>query len=61
LEALNNSNVADSSMVSVPENDGIMGVRYSDLVAPLVSAVQELSEQNRDLLERIEQLEAAQK
>jgi hypothetical protein len=68
LEALNNSNVADSSMVSVPENDGMMSVRYNDLLAPLISAVQEISEQNRglsqqnrDLLRRVEQLEAAQK
>jgi hypothetical protein len=61
LEALNNSTVADSSMVSVPENDGMMSVRYNDLLAPMISAVQELSEQNRDLLERIELLEAAQK
>lgn len=61
LEALNNSNLADSSMVSVPENDGMMSVRYNDLLAPLISAVQELSKQNRDLQRRIELLEAAQK
>jgi len=55
----------DFSGVDVPENEsGLLRLRYSDFVAPLVKAVQELSDQNEkkdlkisSLENRVEQLE----
>ena len=44
-------------MVEYTEDSDDYGVRYTELIAPLVKAVQELSEMNADLKARIEVLE----
>ncbi|MFV8817703.1 tail fiber domain-containing protein [Haliea sp. E17] len=59
--ALERNEATDSSMVSVSENDGMMSVRYNDLIAPMIAAIQELSEQNRELRQRLQVLESGQK
>ena len=47
----------DFSGVDAPENDkSVYGLRYAEFVVPLVKAVQELSEQNNKLQERINEL-----
>ena len=49
----------DFSGVDAPENDKTpYGLRYAEFVAPLVKAVQELSEQNNRLQEQINELTA---
>jgi len=49
----------DFSGVDAPKNeDDLYGLRYDEFVAPLVKAVQELSEKNDDLQEQIDELKA---
>jgi hypothetical protein len=49
----------DFSGVDAAKNDkDLYGLRYSDFVVPLVKAVQELSQQNDELKQRIEKLES---
>ena len=47
----------DIALVEYTEDSDDYGVRYTELIAPLVKAVQELSEMNADLKARIEVLE----
>ncbi|MBK7215153.1 MAG: tail fiber domain-containing protein [Bacteroidales bacterium] len=39
------------------DDKGYYSMRYNDLMAPMVKAIQELTKQNEELLKRIEQLE----
>ncbi len=47
-----------NDIVDKPKNDNDMyGIRYAELVVPLIKAVQELSKQNDDLKERLQKVE----
>jgi len=67
-EALNTSGAGGSNGIISKDDKGMYGVRYNDLMAPLVKAVQELNEElksevgnlkseNEELIKRIEKLE----
>ncbi len=63
LEVLEKHGLSESGMVSIPNNrDHFMSVRYNDLLAPIIKAIQELTEENKELKQRVikvEQLEAS--
>ena len=61
--ALNNAGASNNGIIS-KDDEGMYGVRYNDLLAPMVKAIQEqqemiktLQQENKDLIERILQLE----
>jgi len=49
-----------ANVVNTDEDSGLLSVAYTRLVPDLISAIQELTEQNKSLIARIEQLEAEQ-
>lgn len=62
-QTLNNNNVIDNGIIT-KDDEGMLSVRYNDLLAPMVKAIQELNEKNKnqekviqELLRRIENLE----
>ena len=61
LDALGVSTI-DTDIVGIDENEhyegGLMSIRYSALIMPLIKAVQELSQANAQLEARISALEA---
>ena len=61
--ALNNAGARNNGIIS-KDDEGMYGVRYNDLIAPMVKAIQEqqemintLQQENKDFKERIVQLE----
>ncbi|MFI5220818.1 MAG: tail fiber domain-containing protein [Bacteroidia bacterium] len=54
-QVLNSSGASDNGIISKDDN-GMYGVRYNDLIAPMVKAIQELNKQNQDQQKLIEQL-----
>lgn len=61
LEALNNEGYAFGGIDNPKYTGGedVYSVGYTEIIAPLVKSVQELSEENKDLRSRIEKLEGA--
>jgi hypothetical protein len=57
-EAAKKLNFEFSGVDKPQSKDGLYGLRYDNFIAPLVKAVQELSQQNGDLKNRVEKLEA---
>lgn len=53
-DVLKESGVDNSGMITV-NDDGIYGLRYNDLLAPMVKAIQELKTENDELKKEIEQ------
>lgn len=49
---LKNTGVLNSGIINVDDN-GIYSLRYNDLLAPTVKALQQLSEENKQLTEEI--------
>ncbi|MDP2422795.1 MAG: tail fiber domain-containing protein, partial [Bacteroidales bacterium] len=57
---LNKFGAANNGIIS-KDDDGNYGVRYNDLLAPMVKAIQEQQEMINNLLKRIEELEKGKK
>lgn len=62
-QTLNNNNAKDNGIIT-KDDEGMLSVRYNDLLAPMVKAIQELNEKNKnqekliqELLTRVENLE----
>ena len=53
-DVLKESGIDNSGMITV-NDDGIYGLRYNDLFAPMVKAIQELKTENDELIKEIEQ------
>jgi hypothetical protein len=58
--ALKSENAGESGLVSV-DDEGIYSLRYNDLLAPMVKAMQELNEENRSLKKQLAEYEETQK
>ena len=54
--ALNNAGASNNGIIS-KDDEGMYGVRYNDLISPMVKAIQEQQEMIKTLEERIVQLE----
>ncbi|KAF0194483.1 MAG: hypothetical protein FD166_3457, partial [Bacteroidetes bacterium] len=54
--ALTEAGASDTGIISI-DDEGLYSMRYNDLIAPMVKAIQELSKENAELLKRIEKLE----
>jgi hypothetical protein len=52
-EALNKSGIANTGIIS-KDDKGMYGVRYNDLLSPIVRAIQELSEKNKEQQKMLE-------
>ncbi|HEY3251118.1 MAG TPA: tail fiber domain-containing protein, partial [Ignavibacteria bacterium] len=58
-ETLKQSGIENTGMISV-DDEGIYSLRYNDLIAPMVKAIQELKEENQNLKNEIEELKKVQ-
>ena len=47
--ALEKHGLGNSGMVHQPSEDAYMSLRYNDLLAPMIKAIQELDEENQNL------------
>lgn len=56
-EALTQAGVENSGIIT-KDSEGMLSVRYNDLLAPLVKSVQELSKENEELKAKVADLEA---
>lgn len=58
-ETMNNLNMSKNeySLVNYDESNNKYGINYSELIGPLIKAVQELSNENKELKERIQIIE----
>ena len=57
-ETMNNLNMSKNeySLVNYDESNNKYGINYSELIGPLIKAVQELSNENKELKEKISSL-----
>jgi hypothetical protein len=55
-EVLKESGVENSGMITITD-EGLYELRYNDLLAPMVKAIQELSEENEKLKDQSEKLQ----
>lgn len=58
-EALQQEGIDSSGMLTVTD-EGMYELRYNDLLAPMIKAIQELKAENEKLRERIQQIESKQ-
>lgn len=54
-QTLNNNNAKDNGIIT-KDDEGMLSVRYNDLLAPLVKAIQELNEKNKNQEKLIQEL-----
>lgn len=55
-QALKDCGVDNSGMITVTD-EGMYELRYNDLIAPMIKAIQELKKENEELRERLTKLE----
>jgi hypothetical protein len=54
-QTLNNNNAKDNGIIT-KDDEGMLSVRYNDLLAPMVKAIQELNEKNKNQEKLIQEL-----